>query len=149
MLDTDAIRSILPHRYPMLLVDRVLEITPQKQCIGFTDVSAADWLTPGPCGTRYFPNTLVMEAMAQVGGIPMHTAENPTALMVGLESFEFDGFVHPGDTIRIEARVLWVRGRLFKVAVEACTGSGFQAKGFVLYAGSSLDDLGGKESSKP
>lgn len=140
MLESDAIRAKLPHRYPMLLVDRVLELTPRRQCVGSKNVSAADWLVTGPGGIQYFPNTLVIEAMAQIGGLPMHTDEIPTALMVGLESLEFEGLVRPGDTLRLEGRVLWQRGKLFKVAVEACTESGYRARGFILYAGSNLCD---------
>ena len=140
MLETDAIRELLPHRYPMLLVDRILEITPRERCVGIKEVSGNEWLVNGPGGSKIFPNTLVIEAMAQIGGLPMRTDETPAALMVGLEAFEFDGYVSPGDTIRIVGEVLWVRGKLFKAAVDACTGTGFQARGNILYAGLTLED---------
>ena len=140
MLENEAIRQILPHRYPMLLVDKVLELTARQRCVGIKEVTGNEWLVDIGGGRRIFPNTLVIEAMAQVGGMPMHTPETPAALMVGLEGFEFDGFVCAGDTIRIEGQIIWHRSKLFKASVEACTGSGFQARGSILYASLTLDD---------
>jgi 3-hydroxyacyl-[acyl-carrier-protein] dehydratase len=139
MLENEAIREILPHRYPMLLVDKVLELVCRQRCVGIKEVTGNEWLVDIG-GRKIFPNTLVIEAMAQIGGMPMHTPETPAALMVGLEAFEFDGFVGPGDTIRIEGQILWQRAKLFKASVEACTGSGFQARGTILYASLTLDD---------
>jgi 3-hydroxymyristoyl/3-hydroxydecanoyl-(acyl carrier protein) dehydratase len=139
MLDSEEIRSVLPHRYPMLLVDRILEMTPAKHAVGLKTVTADEAMVMGPGGRSHFPNTLIIEAMAQVGGFPMGALGTEAALMVSLEQFEFDGFAYPGDIIRIESTVLWDRGKMFKVDVEACTSSGFQARGSVMFARQSFE----------
>lgn len=134
MRNTEEIQTILPHRYPMLLIDRILEMTPGKHCVGTKTVSVNDRLITGTGGRKFFPHTLIIEAMAQVAGIPMGSPDTAAAMMVGLEEFVFEGLACPGDVIRIEGTVLWVRGKLFKVSVEACTDAGFQARGCVVYA---------------
>jgi len=140
MLNNDDIRNLLPHRYPMLMVDQILELCPRERCVGVKMVTCNEFLINGPCGRRIFPNSLVIEAMAQVGGLPMHTPQTPAALMVGLEGIEFEGFAAPGDTIRIEGEILWHRAKLFKSRIEACTASGFNARGQILYASLNLDE---------
>jgi 3-hydroxyacyl-[acyl-carrier-protein] dehydratase len=133
MLDIEQIRDILPHRRPMLFVDRVLELIPHKSCTAIKAVSVVDCIGPGPNGTKVFPSSLLIEAMAQIGGMPMHREDKTPAFLAGMDKFTFERQVYPGDVLRMEGRVIWERNTLFKVHVQACTDAGQVATGIIIY----------------
>src|SRR5687768_1273386 len=119
MMDIEEIRSILPHRYPMLLVDRILEIEPGKRAVGMKNVTInEDFFNGHFPGQAMMPGVLILEAMAQVGGVLIltHPDHNQKlAVIGGLENVKFRKPVVPGDALITEVEVLNVRRSFGKV----------------------------------
>ena len=116
-LDHAAITRILPHRYPFLLVDRIVEFEPDQRIVGIKNVTAGErFLSPPDArGQRMLPPTILTEAVAQVGGILiLAKPENAGHLIYfrGIERARFRGAGRPGDSIVIEARVIRLRSRM-------------------------------------
>ena len=115
-LDYSAIERILPHRYPFLLVDRVIELEPDKRIVGVKMVSLNDrYLASNPGGRPTLPPTILTEAVAQVGAILiLSKPENREKLIffMGIERVRFRHPVHPGDVVEIEAVVKRLRSRM-------------------------------------
>jgi 3-hydroxyacyl-[acyl-carrier-protein] dehydratase len=137
MLDTEQIKKILPHRGRQLLVDQIVEIERPNRCVGTKVITEEDAIAPGEGGLKVFPRSLVIEAMAQVGGIPMHQDDGVPAYLVAVDGFVFHDSVHAGETLRMEGQIEWMRGKLFKAVVTASTDRGVVAEGHVLYAAES------------
>ena len=115
-LDYAAIERILPHRYPFLLVDRVVAFEPDKRIVGVKNVSVNErYLSPGRAGQPpVLPLTILTEAVAQVGAILiLSKPENRDRLIyfMGIERVRYRGAVHPGDVVEIEAVVRRFRSR--------------------------------------
>ncbi len=113
-LDINEIKKILPHRPPMLLVDRILEIEPFKSATGLKNITMNE-----PQFLGHFPNTpimpgvLLLEAMAQVGGVAMLYPEEhrgKIALFGGMDNIKFKQIVIPGDQLITKAEIVKVRG---------------------------------------
>jgi len=119
MLDIEQIRSYLPHRYPMLLVDRILEIEPGKRAVGLKNVTInEDFFNGHFPGQAMMPGVLILEAMAQVGGVMMLSLpshQNKLAVIGGIENVRFRKPVVPGDTLITEVEVLHIRKSFGKV----------------------------------
>ena len=113
-INYEEIMKILPHRYPFLLVDKVLKIDPGKSIVAIKNVSFNEPFFQGHFpGNPIMPGVLQVEAMAQVGGImalygKKLTADN-TILFLGTEKVRWRGIVRPGDSLRIECEVLQFR----------------------------------------
>jgi 3-hydroxyacyl-[acyl-carrier-protein] dehydratase len=115
-LDYAAIERILPHRYPFLLVDRIVEFEIDKRIVGIKNVSLNEpFLAYGAGGDRVLPPTILTEAVAQVGAIMiLAKPENRQRLpfFTGIERVRFRRPVRPGDVVVIEAVVLRLRTRM-------------------------------------
>lgn len=118
--------GMLPHRYPMLMVDRIIELERQQRAIGIKNVTANEPVFTGHYpGRPIFPGVLIVEAMAQIGGIalmPEDVSEEDAAkvpLLTGVDKGRFRRPVVPGDTLRIEVNVLRARRGIGKVAAVA------------------------------
>jgi 3-hydroxyacyl-[acyl-carrier-protein] dehydratase len=115
-LDYAAIERILPHRYPFLLVDRVIEFEPDKRIVGIKNVSFNErYLAHSPGERPVMPPTILTEAVAQVGAIMiLAKPENREKLIyfMGIERVRFRRPVHAGDTVEIEALVRRLRSRM-------------------------------------
>lgn len=115
-LDYAAIERILPHRYPFLLVDRIIEFEPDKRIVGIKNVSLNERYLSHSSGERpVLPPTILTEAVAQVGAIMiLAKPENREKLIyfMGIERVRYRCPVHPGDVVLIEARVQRLRGRM-------------------------------------
>ena len=113
-LDIIEIQKILPHRPPMLLVDRILEIDPFKSATGLKNVTMNEPFFVGHFpGHPIMPGVLLLEAMAQVGGVAMLYPEEhrgKIALFGGMENIKFKQPVIPGDTLITKAEIVKVRG---------------------------------------
>lgn len=105
-LDATAIQRIIPHRYPFLLVDRIIELSPGESAVGLKSVSVNEHFFQG-----HFPNypvmpgVLIVEAIAQVGAVALLSQPEQTgqiALFAGIEKVRFKRQVKPGDTLRLE-----------------------------------------------
>lgn len=106
MLNATEIMAILPHRYPMLMVDRVLEMTPGETIVGIKNVSMNEALFQGHFpGNPIFPGVLQIEALAQTGAIALLSLPElagKTAYLGGVRKAKFRHMVRPGDTLRLE-----------------------------------------------
>jgi len=116
-LDYAAIGRILPHRYPFLLVDRVIDFEPDRRIVGIKNVSLNEtYLWHGTDAERpVLPPTILTEAIAQVGAIlilvkPENSGKLP--FFTGIERVRYRRPVHPGDTVEIEAIVKRLRSRM-------------------------------------
>ncbi|MDA1305647.1 MAG: 3-hydroxyacyl-ACP dehydratase FabZ [Acidobacteria bacterium] len=115
-LDYTAIERILPHRYPFLLVDRIIEFEPDQRIVGIKNVSRNEASLSVTDGERpALPPTLLTEAVAQVGAIMiLSKPENLDKLIffMGIDRVRYRRSVHPGDVVRIEAVVKRLRSRM-------------------------------------
>jgi 3-hydroxyacyl-[acyl-carrier-protein] dehydratase len=116
-LDTAAIERIIPHRYPFLLVDRIIEFEPDQRIVGVKNVSINEpYLSrPADGGRPTLPPTILTEAVAQVGAILiLAKPENKDQLIFfrGMERVRFRKPVFPGDTVIVEAVVKRLRSRM-------------------------------------
>lgn len=114
VLDINEIMKILPHRPPMLLVDRIIEIEPFKSAVGIKNVTMNEPQFQGHFpGQPIMPGVLLLEAMAQVGGVAMLYPEEhrgKIALFGGMENVKFKTPVVPGDQVVTKAEIVKVRG---------------------------------------
>ena len=116
MLDVNAIFQHIPHRYPFLLVDRILEIQGEEKIVGIKNVSINEHFFFGHFPNRpVMPGVLICEAMAQVGAIFAHnarggTGDNKVFVLTGLDHVKFKRPVEPGDQLRMELTCLKRRG---------------------------------------
>ncbi|MBS6630005.1 3-hydroxyacyl-ACP dehydratase FabZ [Lacticaseibacillus paracasei] len=105
-LEAQEIQAILPHRYPMLMVDRVLDLKPGESVVAQKNVSINEQIFQGHFpGNPIFPGVLQIEAMAQAGAIAllsMPDFKGKTAYLGGIKKAKFRHMVRPGDVLRIE-----------------------------------------------
>jgi len=115
-LDCAAIERILPHRFPFLLVDRIIEFEVDKRIVGIKNVSLDErYLSHSAHGAPVLPPTILTEAVAQVGAILiLAKPENRQRLpfFAGIERVRYRRPVHPGDVVEIEAIVVRLRSRM-------------------------------------
>lgn len=120
-IEIGEILSILPHRYPFLLVDRVLEVEPGKRIVGLKNVTINEPFFQGHFpGTPMMPGVLLIEAMAQVGGILMicsgQEKTNCIPFFMGIDGARFRRPVLPGDSLRITMTTLQARGSSWRMS---------------------------------
>ena len=114
MFDADSIRKIIPHRYPFLLIDKILEVKPGESVVAIKNVSVNEPFFQGHFPHRsIMPGVLILEGMAQAGAfLLLHTTENPESAFMylgGIEKARFRKPVLPGDQLRFELRLLKFR----------------------------------------
>ena len=123
-LDSTEIQSILPHRYPFLLVDRIEELEIGKRVIGIKNVTVNEPFFQGHFpGRPIMPGVLIMEAMAQVGGVLAFKSANQSGAklvyFMGIDKAKFRRPVVPGDRLRFVVDVLRARHPYWKMRGEA------------------------------
>ncbi len=119
--DIEWILSVLPHRYPILLVDRVLEIEPRKRIVAIKNVTISEPVFLGHFpGRPVLPGVFLIEGMAQAGGLLLLSdipdRQNKLLYFAGIEAAKFRRPVTPGDQIRYEVEVLRLRSTYCKLA---------------------------------
>ena len=123
-LDINSIMQVLPHRFPFLLIDRIVEIEPGLRIVGIKNVTANEPFFPGHFpGHPIMPGVLIVEAMAQVGGMLLmpHDAGGPSSVVyfTALDGVRFRKPVLPGDQLLFEVAVVQVRGAMFRTRGKA------------------------------
>jgi len=138
MLTVTQIQEIIPHRYPFLLVDRIIEIEPLKKAVGIKNVTVNEQFFQGHFpGKPIMPGVLLLEAMAQVGGVAMLYGEKYSgklAVFAGIDRVKFRRPVVPGDQVRMVAEVIKMRGTMGKIWAEAFVDGELVAEGEFLFA---------------
>jgi 3-hydroxyacyl-[acyl-carrier-protein] dehydratase len=118
MLDVREIKELLPHRYPFLLVDRVVELEPGKRAVGLKNVTVNE-----PFFSGHFPDypvmpgVLIIEALAQVAAVAVLSLEEYRSrlpLFAGIDGARFRRPVVPGDVLRLEVEILRLRSKVGK-----------------------------------
>ena len=137
-LGADEIEQIIPHRYPMLLVDRMAEIEDGARGVGIKNVTANEWFFEGHFpGNRVMPGVLIVEALAQVAAITLLRDVDQAGkipMFGGIEKMRFRRPVTPGDQLRLSFTLERMRGPVGRGAVEASVDGKVVADGTISFA---------------
>ncbi len=137
MLDNKAIQGIIPHRYPFLLVDKVIEIEEGKKAVGIKNVTANEPFFQGHFpGNPIMPGVLIVEAMAQVGAVAILSRDefkDKLALFTGIDKIRFREQVVPGDQLLLEAEMIAVKRGIGKAKVRATVDGKEAAAGELMF----------------
>ena len=128
-MDVVQIQELLPHRYPFLLVDRIIELEANTRVVGLKNVTVNEPFFQGHFpGQPIMPGVLLLEVMAQVGGILARKSAlgkgRPTVFLTGVEKAKFRRPVVPGDQLRVEVEVLRRKEPFWKMGGKILVDSG-------------------------
>lgn len=148
MLTNVEIQKIIPHRYPFLLVDKIIELEPGKRAVGIKNVTANEPFFQGHFpGFPIMPGVLVVEALAQTAGIAVNintagtdddTGDTKLGVFASIDGMKFKKQVTPGDTLRLEAEILSVKMGVIKAKVKATVDDKTAAEGEIRFAMTSV-----------
>jgi len=137
-MDINQIQAVLQHRYPFLLVDRILELAPGERAVGLKNVTVNEAFFTGHFpGNPIMPGVLIVEAMAQVGGVLLLATtknEGKLAFFAGIDKMRFRRPVVPGDQLITEVTLLKAKGDIGRVAVVGKVDGQIAAEGEYLFA---------------
>jgi 3-hydroxyacyl-[acyl-carrier-protein] dehydratase len=138
MLDRDAVKAIIPHRDPFLLVDRVLELESGVRAVGELDVTADAFWVPGHFPEHpVMPGVLIVEAMAQVGAVALLSLPDNRgriAFFGGIDKVRFKRQVVPGDVLRMEVAITKSRGAIGFGEASAYVDGALACSGTLMFA---------------
>lgn len=147
MMDTREIMEILPHRYPLLLADRILELELGKRIVGLKNVSVNEPYFQGHFpGFPLMPGVYILEAMAQVGGILMIKSlgleiGKYAVVFAGIDEARFKKPVYPGDQLIMELEVISLKKTLSKMKGRATVNGQVVAEAILYAAARELKEL--------
>lgn len=138
MFNTQQIKEIIPHRYPFLLVDRVLEVEEGKRAVGIKNVTANEEFFNGHFPDYpVMPGVLIVEALAQLSAVIMLMKDEnrgKLGLFAGIDRCRFKKQVHPGDQLRLEVEMTRVRGLIAKANAVATVNGEVACEAEVTFA---------------
>jgi 3-hydroxyacyl-[acyl-carrier-protein] dehydratase len=138
VLDTKEIIKILPHRYPFLLVDKILTLDLEKgSIVGQKNLTINEAFFQGHFpGAPIMPGVLILEALAQTGGVLLHLKCNPEkiAVLLSVNNAKFRNPVRPGDVLILKAQGLHFSSKAGKIAAEARVDGKLAAEAEIAYA---------------
>jgi len=138
MMDINDIQAVLQHRYPFLLVDRILELEPGKRAVSLKNVTVNEAFFTGHFpGNPIMPGVLICEAMAQVGGVLLLATtgnEGKLAFFAGIDKMRFRQPVLPGDQLITEVTLLKTKADIGRVQVVGKVDDQVVAEGEYLFA---------------
>ena len=138
ILDSVAIQKIIPHRFPFLLVDRVVELEAGKRAVGIKNVSIGEPFFQGHFPDYpVMPGVLIVEAIAQVGAIAMLSLEEykgRIAFFAGIDNVRFKRQVKPGDVLRLEVELGQIRRNIGTGSGTATVNGEVACKGEFMFA---------------
>jgi len=128
IFDVQTIMEYLPHRYPFLLVDRIVEFEEMKRIVAIKNVTFNEPYFQGHFpGVPIMPGVLILEAMAQAGGVlvfkTLPDRDKKLVFFMGVENAKFRKPVRPGDQLRIEMNVIRMKSRVGKLRGKAFVGN--------------------------
>lgn len=124
LISMESALHLLPHKYPLLLIDRVIELDPGKRAVCIKNLTINDWYFTGHYpGHPVMPGMLIVEALAQAGGVLILSAiprfDSAIAYFSSMDGVRFRRPVVPGDQLRLEATLIQVRNSVFRFRGEA------------------------------
>lgn len=138
MLNIDQIKELIPHRYPFLLVDKVVELEEGKRAVGIKNVSVNEPFFQGHFPEYpIMPGVLIIEAMAQVGAVAMMSIDEnkgKLGVFVGIDKVRFKKEVRPGDTLRMEVEMTSLRRNIGKANASAYVDGELVCSGELMFA---------------
>ncbi len=137
-LDVRDIRRIIPHRYPILLVDRIVELQPGKRAVGLKNVTTNEWFFEGHFPDNpIMPGVLIIEALAQTGAVAALSADEfkgKLGLFAGIDGVRFRRQVIPGDQLRLEVEMDRLRRGIGRASAKATVEGETAAEGRLTFA---------------
>ncbi len=137
-LDSRAIRRIIPHRYPILLVDRIVELEPGQRAVGLKNVTSNEWFFEGHFPDNpIMPGVLIIEALAQTGAVAALSADEfagKLGLFAGIDGVRFRRQVTPGDQLRLEVEMERLRRGIGRANAVATVDGEQAAEGRLTFA---------------
>lgn len=138
MMNITQIQETIPHRYPFLLVDRILEVEEGVRAVGLKNVTINEPFFVGHFpGYPVMPGVLIAEALAQVAAVAMLSSESnrgKIGLLAGIDGFRFRDQVKPGDTLILEMEITRMKGTIGKGRGVAKVGERVVAEGELMFA---------------
>ena len=137
-VDVREVQRILPHRYPLLMVDRIIEIEGTERVVGIKNVTINEEYFQGHYpGDPIMPGVLIIEALAQIGGVLLSQKlehKGKVAVLLRLDKVRFRRPVRPGDQLILEARTIRVRSTMGQVRCIARVGTEVAAEAEIMFA---------------
>ncbi len=138
MYNSNDIEKVLPHRYPFLLIDRVVEMEEGKKAVAIKNVTVNEYFFQGHFpGNHVMPGVLIVEALAQTGAFAMLSLEKnkgKTVYFGGIKKMRFKRKVVPGDTLRLDVEITRSKGPLGVGSAVAYVGDEIAAEGELTFA---------------
>ena len=138
IIDINEIRSVIPHRYPFLLIDRIIQIEPGFKAVGYKNVTSNEPFFQGHFpGNPIMPGVLIIEALAQLGCYTMLAKDeyrNMIGLFAGIDGVRFKKQVIPGDRLDLSVELLKLKGPIGKFKGEAKVDGQLAAEAEIMFA---------------